>query len=174
MKIKGEKIVLKPIEQKDLERIRLWRNLYSSEFFSGEEISKEQQRLWYERYQASGGKDTMFMVELPNGMQVGTIALYDVSIPDRTARLGRVLLLEEHRGNGYMDEAVQILTNYAFTKMRLYKIRVEVFLTNAVALSLYAKSGYKATTRPMILMEKVNIDYNPLQPLEAENLESED
>lgn len=169
--IKGEKINLRAIGPKDLEMVRTWRNRYFDAFFSGEQISKEQQRIWYERYQASGGKDTMFIVELKDGTPVGTIALYDVSVADRTARLGRVLLLEEFRGNGYMDEAVKILTDYAFTSMRLYKIRVEVFMDNTAALAIYAAAGYKTTTRPIFLMEKTNLEFDPKQPLAIGNLE---
>jgi len=113
----------------------------------------------------------MFIVETKDGTPVGTIALYDVSIADRTARLGRVLLLEEYRGHSYMDEAVKILTGYAFSTMRLHKIRVEVFLDNTPAIAIYASAGYKTTARPIILMEKINVDFDPNQPLAMGDLE---
>ena len=174
MKLKGTKVQLRPIEQKDQEMIRSWRNLYSSAFFSGEQISKEQQRIWYDRYQTSGGKDTMFIVELLDCTPVGQIALYDVSVADRTARLGRVLLLVDHRGRGYMDEGVRLLTNYAFEKMKLFRIRVECFLDNTAAIAIYANAGYKTTTRPIIIMEKTNYDFDPKQSVAIGDLGLED
>ena len=173
--IKGEKVRLRPIEEKDLELLRSWRNRYFDQFFSGETLSKEQHRAWYDRYNASGGRDTMFIIEALDGNgAVGTIALYDVSIADRTAKLGRVLLLQEFRGKGYMDEAVKLLTNFAFDKLRLYKVRVEVFLDNTAALTIYAHAGYKTTSRPIILMEKVNHDHDPRKPIDMVDLGLED
>ena len=163
--IKGERINLRPIEQKDMDMLRSWRNRYSDSFGDGGIITKEQQRKFYDRYQESQ-TDRMFVVELKDGTPIGSIALYNISSPDRTADVGRVILIEEYRGHGYAEEAVKMVVKLA-DDMRLYKTRVWAFLDNMDAISIYARAGFKAG-RPRIYMERVN-DINWKAPLTVES-----
>lgn len=156
--LRGEKIYLKPISDRDIEMLRHWRNTYAKDFFSAEHITKEQQRQWYERYCDSAGRDYMWIIVNHCGECCGTIALYNIAIAERTATLGRVLVVEEHRGNGYMEEAVSLVLQYAFDILRLHKITLSVFLDNAKAIAVYAKAGFSSGKRPIMLMEAVSSD----------------
>jgi len=42
----------------------------------------------------------MFIIRLKNGIEVGTIALYNINIADRTANIGRMLILDDSEGVG--------------------------------------------------------------------------
>jgi len=165
MQIKSERLILRSLVEKDVEMIRQWRNAHRDSFFDAGEISKEQQGMWYQQYQEAGGRDQMFIICLKEGTPIGQVAIYNVNIENRTATFGRFLLLEEYRHHGYAEEAVKRLLQYAFEVMRLYKLKLEVFLENMDAIAIYARAGFKTTTKPIILLEKINDDYDWKQPL---------
>jgi RimJ/RimL family protein N-acetyltransferase len=155
-----------------LELIRTWRNRYHNSFFSGEEITKEQHRSWYGRYKENN-LDRFWIIVTKSGEKCGTVSLYNISLPDRTAELGRALLLEEYRGCGYAEEAVNLVCEYAFKKMNLHKIKVACFLDNIDAIAVYSRARFKTTTRPIILLERVNEDHNPKKPISYDDLSAD-
>src|SRR4030042_1434550 len=104
--ITSERLVFKPIDEKDIEWLRDSRNKYKDNFFDSHEITTEQQKAWYVKYR-DNGNDKMFIVKLKSGEQIGTIAIYNIDVSNRSAELGRVLLLEEFRHCGYAEEMVQ-------------------------------------------------------------------
>ena len=165
---KSDRIRLRPISSKDMELLRKWRNAYATSFGDGGFITKEQQRIFYDRYQESN-TDKMFMIELLDGTALGTIALYNISTPDRTADIGRVIVIDEYRGNGYAEEAVKIVCSIA-DDMRLYKTRVWAYLDNLDAISIYSRCGFKAG-RPRLYLERVNENANWKAPVSVEEIE---
>lgn len=164
--LKSERLIIRPLEENDVEMIRQWRNKHRDSFFDANEITKEQQRMWYTNYKESGGKDQMFIICLKDGTPIGQVAIYDVSIENRTAKFGRFLLMEEYRCHGYAEEAVKRLLKHCFETMRLYKLKLEVFLENLNAIAIYARAGFKTTTKPIIILEKINNDYDYRKPLQ--------
>lgn len=170
--IKGTMIDLKPLEEKDIEMIREWRNKYKEHFFDAGEISKDQQRQWYEKYRDSAGKDYMFIIQFKEGTPIGTIALYNIAIAERIAELGRVLLLEEFRGHGYAEMAVKMVLELAFEKIKLWKVKVSAHWDNLDALAIYARAGFKTTTRPIILLECMNHTIDWKKPVVIEDYDT--
>lgn len=169
----GKRIDLRLIDKDDLEWLRMTRNKYADSFFTKDHITPQQQKAWYDKY-SENVTDRMFVVQLKDGTLVGTLALYNVNIADRAAELGRTLLLEEHRGQGYMEEAVKLLVDHAFKIMRLWHIRLSVYLDNAAAIALYYKCGFEATQRPIMLMEVRNHNMDKNYPVKMNDFGSED
>lgn len=155
--LKGEKIDLKPIDMNDIEWLRKIRNQYRDSFYSRDEITPQQQRSWYIRYQEES-TDQMFIIKDKNGEQIGTIALYNMNMSDRSAEIGRIVLLEDYRSQGYMEEALRLVVNYGFNRLRLYRLKVSTYLDNAAAIGLYNKVGFESLSRPVMLMEMRNSD----------------
>lgn len=151
--IKGDRINLRSIEQEDMETLRSWRNAYANNFGDGGFITKQQQKIFYEKY-CESSTDKMFIIQLKDGTQIGTIAIYNISTVDRTADIGRVILLDTQRGHGYAEEAVKMICKLA-DDMRLYKTRVWAYLDNLDAIAVYARSGFKAG-RPRLYLERTN------------------
>ena len=167
----SERLRLKPIDKNDIEWMRQARNANRENFLDTSPITVEQQRQWYERYVATEGRDQMFIIQLKDGTPIGTIAIYNIDVASRTADLGRFLLLEEFRHKGYATEAVQCLLDYATQVIRLYKIRVSVYLDNLDAIAIYARAGF-SHKRPIVILEKINDKCNfkePVQLLDATN-----
>lgn len=157
--LKSERLLFRSVNKDDIEWLRETRNKYRGNFFDSHEITKEQQKAWYTKYRESG-VDQMFIVSLKSGEQIGTIALYDIDVSNRTAKLGRVLLLEEFRRHGYAEEMVKTIIKLAFETMRLYKLKVEVHLDNIDAIAIYARAGFKSVTRPIQLLEATNPNFD--------------
>lgn len=172
MKLKSEHLWLRPINSKDTEKLREWRNKYREYFFDSGEITNEQHKMWYTKY-TSSPTDTMFIITLLyTGQEIGTIALYNIDTGSRTAEVGRIILLDEFRGHGYAEEAVKCLVDYAFNNVRLWKLRVEAFLDNLDAIAVYARAGFK-TARPRMILERTNAEINRSKPVCIEELEEE-
>lgn len=169
----GTKINLRLITENDIEWLRQLRNRYAGDFFTKDQITPQQQRAWYQKY-SENVNDKMFIIQLKDSTPVGTIALYNINIADRSAELGRTVLLAEHRGQGYMEEAIKILKVHAFENMRLWHIRLSVYLDNASAISLYHKCGFESTSRPIMLMEAKNHSMDISKPVVMDDFDSED
>lgn len=163
--IKGERINLRPIEEKDMELLRSWRNAYANNFGDAGFITKQQQKMFYDKYQESH-TDRMFVIELKDSTPIGTIALYNINTTDRTAEVGRVIVIDEQRGHGYAEEAVKMLCKLA-DDMRLYKLRVWAYLDNLDAIAVYSRAGFKAG-RPRLYLERAN-DVNWRAPVVVES-----
>ncbi len=156
--LKGEKIILKPLTEGVVQIIRHWRNAYAKDFFTQDYITKEQQRQWYQDYKDSAGRDYMYIIEDKNNELMGTIALYNVNVCDRTATIGRIMIIEGYRGKGYMEEAVNLLSDYAFESLHLHRLTLQVYLDNANAIGTYARCGFVSLARPVMIMVKENKD----------------
>jgi len=166
MKLETDRIVLTPLTEADIEWTRRTRNEFHEYFYTEDYITKEQQRAWYERYKENSGHDYFFIIRKKGtNERMGTISLYNISHSDRTAELGRIIVLQEFQGQGYMEEAINLVFRVAFDDLRLYKIRLSTHLDNIQAISLYAKCGFKALTRPVILLEKFNPGYDSKKPI---------
>lgn len=166
--LKSERLLFKPVDENDIEWLRETRNKHRDSFFDSHEITTEQQKAWYTKYRESG-TDHMFQVALKSGEAIGTIALYDIDISNRTAKLGRVLLLEEFRQHGYAEEMVKTILKLAFETIRLYKVKVEVHLDNINAIAIYARAGFKSITRPIQLLEATNPNFDPKKSVRIES-----
>lgn len=167
--IKGEKIDLRLIKEKDIELLRQWRNAYSERFFTKDYITKAQQRQWYSKYSESIGRDLMFIIQLKDTTPIGTIALYNIDVTNRIADFGRMLLIQEYEGQGYAKESVSLILKFAFETLKLWKVKAQVFLDNAKAIGMYSSCGFDSFARPIMLMEATNRTENYKEPLELPN-----
>jgi len=152
----GKKVNLRLIKEKDLEFLRESRNRYKDKFFTQDYITKEQQRNWYEKYKSILGKDLMFMVLLKDETKIGTISIYNIDSATRMADFGRMLILEEYQGEGYAKEAIELIIDFAFNTLKLWKLKLSTFLDSANVIALYSSCGFKAVPRPIMMMEATN------------------
>ncbi len=134
--IKGQRVNLRLINENDLDFLRASRNLYSSNFFTHDYISKQQQKAWYEKYKSIFGKDLMFVILNKEGNKIGALSLYNIDAATRIADFGRMFIVPEQQGSGYAKEAVQLAVDFAFNTLKLWKLKLSVFLDNSNAISL--------------------------------------
>ena len=138
------RILLLPIEHKDIEFLRLLRNRERKWFVYSEEISEKAQEEWFARYRTVIN-DYMFSIYRKDnaGSTVGFAALYHVDEIKKTGEFGRIIIDKEkasERGLGYDSTVCACLIG--FEQLHLDKIMLEVFSNNISAIKTYEKAGF--------------------------------
>lgn len=135
-------LVLRPMEEPDIENIRLLRNRNRNWFVYSEEITPEVQKAWYQRYLEQEG-DYQFSA-FYREVWVGAAALYDVA--DGQAEFGRLLVDRAAADRGGLGtEITSALCRLGFEQLMLKAIRLEVYTDNVPAQITYLKAGFRPT-----------------------------
>lgn len=123
-------MILRPIEERDLEVVRRLRNESRSWFFFDGEIDAEQQRRWFAQLPGQGVR--FYVIEV-DGSVVGTASARDT--PEGT-EIGNLLLDPAQRGRGLMHQAVDELTRAPGTYFGLVKP------DNENSIRVFERSGF--------------------------------
>lgn len=143
----NKRIVLKPLEAKDIEDLRNLRNRNKKFFATKAEITKEGQKDWYQSY-LQKDNDIMFKVVLGEKPEqfIGAVAVYDIDRKARTCEFGRIVIDKEKTDEkGIGTETVEGICRFAFLELNMKKIKAEVLKENARAIAVYKKTGFKVT-----------------------------
>jgi ribosomal-protein-alanine N-acetyltransferase len=73
---------------------------------------------------------------------IGTCTLFHPDLDNRRAELGYALA-REHWGNGFMQEALRALLNYAFADLNLHRLEADVDPRNAASIRTLEKLGFR-------------------------------
>ena len=133
-------IVLKEINESDIEVLRNVRN-ECKEFMTRNTsfIEAEQQKKWYENLNKI--KNKVYLLNLIHHGVIGEVIGYGyIKIEDDYVLLSGGLI-KEKRGSGYGKKLFKYLLENSL-KFNL-PIRLEVLKSNAVAISIYEKIGFK-------------------------------
>ena len=144
MNIKGSKILLRALEESDLENLRFLINDSETEYSVvgwSFPISQYEQRRWFENQINSNVK--RFIVEsLDSKTFVGMLILSDLDWKNRTALIG-IKLDSRFRGQGFGYDCYKTLLKYCFEKLQLHKIESCCLEDNLSSLNLHLKCGFK-------------------------------
>lgn len=139
----GRQARLRPLRIGDVEMIRQWRNQGSVRkwFFDTDQITKEEQGQWADRYFADPA-DQLFVIESAAefGAPVGLIGLsrLDADYPE----LGRMLIAEQYQRAGCGTDAVRTLAYWARDTLRKRGLVLFVRQDNVVAQMIYLRNGF--------------------------------
>lgn len=131
-------LVLRSIEEKDLENLRNWKNDNRKAFFYQEIITPQQQREWFLSY-LKDPDNTMFVVEYENRpvgclgykLQEGTPDIYNVILSD-----------PEFKRRGIMSNALKMMDSYLY-RIGYREVTLKVIKSNIEAINFYKKNGYE-------------------------------
>lgn len=142
-----DRVMLRPLEERDLEIVRQWRNQdhIRVNFVHSSYITREEQKKWYQVY-LQRDNDLMFIIEDAGEIKrpVGTAALYHIDCINLKAEFGRLMI--GHAGvrrKGMAFKATRLLCRFAFKILGLKEIYLRVFSGNRPAVGLYQKAGFK-------------------------------
>ncbi|MDP8243337.1 MAG: GNAT family protein [Candidatus Hinthialibacter antarcticus] len=137
----GEITTLRAIEERDVERLRAWRNHpeLMGLHFSDLPVSDIEQNKWYQAYATSRTK--VFIVDAKQQEAVGYVLLKDLDHKNRQAEIG-IHLDPSHQGKGYGKDAFLTLVRYCFAELNLHRVCLQVFAFNERAAGLYRKLGF--------------------------------
>lgn len=140
-----ERIILKPLEETDIEYLRTLRNSRKQFFITQCEIDSEAQKKWYEGY-LKNPQDIMFKVVKKDKPEefIGAMALYDIDWERMTAECGRILVDKTkapERGIG--TEVTKAVCLFGFQVLKLNKIVAEVLKTNVRIIKAVLHVGFR-------------------------------
>ncbi len=81
-------------------------------------------------------------IRTDNFETIGHIQLMDIEPSTSSCVLGRVLIFEKYRGNGFGKEITQAAVNYAFENLNLSEVTLSVFDFNTPAIKAYKSLGF--------------------------------
>lgn len=164
MILKGEKIILRPINKRDILIILGWYNdpLIKKLEFISKKIKKED-------ILVHNGKNFLISV---NNNPVGFINL-EINRKNNSADIG-ILINKNHWSNGYGSDAIKIVINFCFNKLKLNRLSAITYNHNIRAQKLFKNSGFKieGIKKEVFLYKKVYYDAILMAILRKEWLKS--
>ena len=145
IRIEGHRIILRPMEYGDTERIVKWRNSerVRSRFIYRETFTTRGHCRWIETM-IDTGKAVQFMICEKEGIRpVGSVYFRDIDREKKEAEYGIFLGEDDALGKGYGTEAARLAVEYAFSKMGLERLILRVFTDNGTAVRSYEKAGFR-------------------------------
>ena len=142
--IVGEFIELIQIDNDDAEMIYNWRIGLSGQFMNQPDgYSVEMQKQWMKS--RPNNEINYMIVDKKNRLKVGMVAIVGISIQDKNAEIGRLLLAPEYlnKSNPYGLEALKLCSNQILNVWNFHKICGNVLSENVAMLRLQKYLGMK-------------------------------
>ena len=148
MVIYGERIALRPMEERDTADIIQWRNtdFVRKNFIYQKPFTVEAHHHWVETM-VNTGKVVQFMIcpceagKVENA--IGSVYLRDIDETHHKAEYGIFIGEEAALSKGYGTEAAQLMLQYAFETLHLHKVMLRVLAENKRAQRSYEKAGFR-------------------------------
>lgn len=135
-------------------------------------MSLPMEERWFEGVIGNQGKDGYLFVTclLEDDRAVGNAGLFDLDLVNGAAGLGIMIGSAEDRGRGYGSDALRALLGFGFGELRLERIWLDVYATNAGARRIYERVGFvhEGTLRRAVYREGRHIDVERMSILADE------
>ncbi len=139
--ISGSKICLREVHREDLELFKLWRNdanLTKNFRTVGPIVSQD----WYWNNIVLSDKHKVFtIIKKENQIPIGEIRTSFINWVDGTGEIG-ILLNPIEKQKGYGSEALDLILDFAFNRLRLNRIEAQYLETNIPSAKLFKKAGF--------------------------------
>ena len=145
MKIAGDKVILRAVEEQDREMLP--KLIQSQEMPKlaggyGGSVSYEHQLNWLRSESDSSGNIRSIIAEKENpSVGLGIIILSNVDLKNGEAEIF-VKLMKSVRGKGYGEDAVRAIISYATQELGLRHIYSNILECNTASLRLFEKCGF--------------------------------
>lgn len=141
--IRGKKILLRPMTEKDTENIVRWRNeaFVRENFIYQKPFTVEGHKHWAETM-VNTGRAVQFIICTKEEKPVGSVYLRDIDRTHNKAEYGIFIGEEEALSKGYGSEAAELMIRYAFEELHLHKLYLRVLAGNERAKKSYEHAGF--------------------------------
>lgn len=138
-------ILLRPLEEGDIENLRVWRNnTHQTRFLRPVgHITPEMQQQWFEKYLTNENEITFAIVETKDlNRMVGSVALYDFE--GDVAEIGKIQIGDPEAGGRGIGRVSLVMAMWiGFKRMGLKKIIASVHQENIAAHKNDMKVGFQ-------------------------------
>lgn len=143
----GDRIILREYRKEDLDYMRRWVNDHeitkylSNVFLYPHSITDTEKFL---EFMLNGSPNTRgFVIANKDSEEyIGQLDLLKIDWQNRKASIGITIGTKDNLGKGYGTEAIQLLQEFAFNKLNLNKLELEVRDYNHRAMACYKKCGF--------------------------------
>ncbi|MCX4649386.1 MULTISPECIES: GNAT family N-acetyltransferase [unclassified Streptomyces] len=140
----GEKALLRPFTEADATAIAQViedPEVIRYTFEPSAELTLERLRAWYGSRSEQADRLDLAVTDRATGTVVGEVVLYDWNPANRSCAF-RTLIGPRGRGRGLGTEATQLIVGYAFERVGLHRIQLDVYAHNHRARRVYEKVGF--------------------------------
>ena len=156
--IKGDRINLIPLLQKDINLVVRWMNDPDVRIYTRNPLPRsiEEVKKWFEPKKEDVKTDVDFLIYHKNDKKtIGMVGLTDIKWLDRNANIFTVIGESEYWGKGIAVEAGILMITYAFEELNLHKVHTSIYSPNERSLKAAVKLGL---VQEAILREEIYID----------------
>lgn len=146
-KLTGKRIILRDYRREDLDYIRKWVNDYDitkylSNIFLYPHSIVDSEKFLNAMLEGRPNSKGFVIAHKDSEEYIGQIDLLKIDWPNRVASIGIVIGTKENLGKGYGTEAIKVLQDFAFNRLNLHKLELEVRAFNKRAIACYKKCGF--------------------------------
>ncbi|MBC7333862.1 MAG: GNAT family N-acetyltransferase [Actinobacteria bacterium] len=144
--IVGDRTVLRKLEEGDLQRTLKWLrdpsvNKFLSQDFSS--FTQEQEFQWF-NFMKNSCRDIVFAIETKDEhIHIGNCGLHKINWIQKSCELGIVIGEKNFWNKGYGSDAIRSVVSFAFNRLGISRIRLNVYQYNVRAIRAYEKCGFK-------------------------------
>lgn len=146
MNIKGKKVTLRAIEEKDLELLHKWSNDPEINYMLGGwhfPSSFQDQQSWFKSLSMSS-TNQRFAIDTEDLGLIGMANLVSINWKDKNAFHGMLLGDKDMRGKGYGVDTIMAINKYAFEELGLERMDGSMISYNEASIGVYTKKcGWK-------------------------------
>jgi len=151
IRLKGKLVILRPLSLKDAPDFCRW--------FADPELTKflfpwqhqaqptlREERDWInESFKKKNNLN--FAIDSSAGVHIGRISLKNIESSNEIAELGVIIGDQKYWGQGFGTEAIKLIIDYGFSKLKLNMIYLRYIAFNIQAEKSYRKVGFKPAGR---------------------------
>ena len=147
--MRSENLQLRALEPEDIDILYGWENNTSVWHLSG--TLTPFSRFALEQYILNAGDDIFtskqlrLMIDLhktPDNQTIGCIDLFDFDPLHLRAGIG-IMIVDDQRGKGYASEALDMVIDYAFDRLKLHQLYANVLKSNEASLALFKRKHFQ-------------------------------
>jgi RimJ/RimL family protein N-acetyltransferase len=146
MNIKGKKVTLRAIEEKDLELLHKWSNDPEINYMLGGwhfPSSLQDQMSWFKSLSVNS-TNQRFAIDTEELGLIGMANLVSINWKDKNAFHGMLLGDKDMRGKGYGVDTIMAMSKFAFEELGLERMDGSMISFNEASIGVYTKKcGWK-------------------------------
>jgi len=141
MRLRGEKVIIRPMVREDMEKMRAWRPFSDplDALLNGSQHHSENE-VWFQAQVDDPGR-RWYAIEDLSGHLIGRLSLRQI-VGRESARLG-ITLAPDYLGQGYGTDAIRTFLVYYFRDLGFEILYLDVAAPNRRAIRCYEKCGFK-------------------------------
>ena len=143
--LSGERVVLRAIQREDLPRLWELAEDLESKYLSDNRPPKPeslaQMQARFDAGLTEKNPDWFYFAVEADGVVIGTAGIQDIDHYRRLCGIG-IGLGRDYWGQGYGQDAVRTLVDYAFRHLNMNKVGLEVLAGDPRAVGAYTKAGF--------------------------------